>query len=346
MRDSTLQFLGIVARCGFGIRRHLPLHCSRRLDLLQKSNSAPLTPQRWGESDSKSPRIGGFRGRLRIYARGLLSFVGATLVALVTWLQALPAMAHPGHGGVYLQSLVEQSLTPTLTLTGIGIAFLFGAGHAIAPGHGKTMVAAYLVGSRGTPFHALLLGLVTTITHTLGVFALGLVAMLASQYFLPETLYPILSFISGLTVCGVGFWLLDSRLHDSDHHDHNHDEHPHHHHHEAHEHGHHHHLPKEPMTLQSLIALGIAGGIVPCPSALVLLLSAIALHQTAYGILLISGFSLGLASVLVAIGLIVVYARQWLDRFPSSGALRQHLPIVSAIAIVLTGIVLTACAVV
>ncbi|HEY9707764.1 MAG TPA: sulfite exporter TauE/SafE family protein [Oculatellaceae cyanobacterium] len=310
MRDSALQFLGIVARCGFGIRRNLPLHCSRRLSL-----------------------------------------VGATLVALVTWLQTLPAMAHPGHGGVFLQSLVEQSLTPTLTLTGIGIAFLFGAGHAIAPGHGKTMVAAYLVGSRGTPFHALLLGLVTTITHTLGVFALGLVALFASQYILPETLYPILSFISGLTVCGVGFWLLDSRLHDSHDHDHNHEyshnKHlHHHHHHEAHEHGHHHHLPKEPMTLQSLIVLGIAGGIVPCPSALVLLLSAIALHQTAYGILLISGFSLGLASVLVAIGLIVVYARQWSDRFPSSRALRQHLPVASAVAIILTGIVLTACAVV
>lgn len=310
MRDSALQFLGIVAHCGFGIRRNLSLHCSRRLSL-----------------------------------------VGATLVALVTWLQTLPAMAHPGHGGVFLQSLVEQNLTPTLTLTGIGIAFLFGAGHAIAPGHGKTMVAAYLVGSRGTPFHALLLGLVTTITHTLGVFALGLVALFASQYILPETLYPILSFISGLTVCGVGFWLLDSRLHDSHDHDHNHEyshnKHlHHHHHHEVHEHGHHHHLPKEPMTLQSLIVLGIAGGIVPCPSALVLLLSAIALHQTAYGILLISGFSLGLASVLVAIGLIVVYARQWSDRFPSSRALRQHLPVASAVAIILTGIVLTACAVV
>jgi nickel/cobalt exporter len=306
MSVKALQSVGRVARCGFGIRRNLRWHCSRKL-----------------------------------------SVVGAVLAVMVTWLQALPAMAHPGHAGVFLQSLVEQSLTPTLTLTGIGIAFLFGAGHAIAPGHGKTMVAAYLVGSRGTPFHALLLGLVTTITHTLGVFALGLVALFASQYVLPETLYPILSFISGLTVCGVGFWLLDSRLHDSHHHDHHHDEHLHHHHHqEVHEHRHHHHVPKSPMTLQSLIALGIAGGIVPCPSALVLLLSAIALHQTAYGILLISGFSLGLASVLVAIGLIVVYARQWSDRLPSSGALRQHLPVASAVAIILTGIVLTACAVV
>jgi len=258
--------------------------------------------------------------------------------------KGVSSMAHPGHEGLFLQGLTAQSLTPSLVLTGFGVAFLFGAGHAIAPGHGKTMVAAYLVGSRGTPFHALLLGLVTTITHTLGVFALGLLAVFASQYVLPEQLYPILSITSGFTVCAVGFWLLESRLKgvsDHDHeHQHDHNEHLHHHHyHEAHTHSHH-HLP-EPMTLRSLIALGIAGGIVPCPSALVLLLSAIALHQAAYGMLLLSAFSLGLASVLVAIGLLVVYAYQWLERLPSFGALRQYLSIASPIAIILTGIILT-----
>ena len=274
-----------------------------------------------------------------------LSVVGATLAGIVTLLTAKPALAHPGHGGALLQSLAAQSLTPSLVLTGLGIAFLFGAGHAIAPGHGKTMVAAYLVGSRGTPSHALLLGFITTVTHTLGVFALGLLALFASQYVLPEQLYPVLSFISGLTVCGVGFWLLDSRLQDSDHdHKHHHDEHRHHQHHATHEH--HHQLPEGGVTLQSLIALGVAGGIVPCPSALVLLLSAIALHQAAYGILLLSAFSLGLASVLVAIGLIVVYACQWLDHMPAGGALLRHLPIASAIAVILVGIVLTACAVI
>lgn len=281
----------------------------------------------------------------------------AWLAGIVTLLATKPAMAHPGHGA-FIQSLADQSLTPSLTLTGLGIAFLFGTGHALAPGHGKTMVAAYLVGSRGTPKHALLLGLVATMTHTLSVFALGLLALFASQYVLPEQLYPILSLISGFTVCGVGFWLLDSRLHnsDSDHgHKHYREEHQHHHYHGTHEHRHHHLMPEEPMTLRALIALGIAGGIVPCPSALVLLLSAIALHQAAYGMLLVSAFSLGLASVLIAIGLMVVYARQWLDsaaghdsvlRLPSGGGLRQHLPVASAMAIILTGIVLTACAVI
>jgi nickel/cobalt exporter len=99
------------------------------------------------------------------------------------------------------------------------------------------------------------------------------------------------------------------------------------------------------MTLPSLVALGIAGGIVPCPSALVLLLSAIALHQATYGMLLVSAFSLGLASVLIAIGLLVVYARQWFYLLPSGNALQQQLPIVSAIAVILVGAVLTACAV-
>lgn len=260
-----------------------------------------------------------------------LMIVGTMLAGMVILLPTKPALAHPGHG-VFIQSLADQSLTPTMTLTSLGVAFLFGTGHALAPGHGKTMVAAYLVGSRGTPKHALLLGLVTTITHTLGVFALGILTLFASQYVLPEQLYPVLSFLSGLTVCGVGFWLLDSRLNDSEH---KHDEHL-----------HHHSTPEAPITLRSLIALGIAGGIVPCPSALVLLLSAIALHQAAYGIVLLGAFSLGLASVLVTIGLVAVYACQWLDRLPSGVTLLRHLPVVSAVVIVLTGAVLTASAVI
>lgn len=271
-------------------------------------------------------------------------FVGVTIVGMVTLLAAKPALAHPGHG-VLIQSLADQSLTPTMTLTGLGVAFLFGTGHALAPGHGKTMVAAYLVGSRGTPKQALLLGLVTTITHTLGVFALGILALFASQYVLPEQLYPILSLVSGLTVCGVGFWLLDRRLHNAHDHDHKHngDQHLHHNHYETHEQ--HHLVPEQAITLRSLIALGVAGGIVPCPSALVLLLSAIALHQAVYGMLLLGAFSLGLASVLVAIGLTAVYAYQWLDRLPSNPLL-QYLPVASAMAIILTGAVLTACAVI
>ncbi len=265
--------------------------------------------------------------------------IKAALITIVAWLVEKPALAHPGHGSISLPALAEQ-MTPTLTLTGLGIAFLFGAGHALTPGHGKTMVAAYLVGSRGTSKHALLLGFVTTLTHTFAVFALGLLALFASQYILPEQLYPILSFMSGMMVCGVGVWLLEERL--SKFSVNEHDLHPHHH---DQTNSHHHHIPKQAVTLQSLVALGIAGGIVPCPSALVLLLSAIALHREGYGILLLSAFSFGLASVLVAIGLAFVYARRWLDRLPFAGGLLRYLSIVSAIVIILTGTVLAAYAV-
>lgn len=293
-------------------------------------------------------------------------------VLLAVWVSLIlpirPAIAHPGHGD-FIHALADHTLTPNFTWAGLAIAFGFGMVHTLSPGHGKTMVAAYLVGTRGTAKQALVLGLVTTITHTLGVFALGLVALVTSQYVLPDRLYPILSFISGLIVLGVGVWLLRQHLgkgthHHAHHHHtlhpaHHHSHHspdPHHdpgdeHHHyydhghhddgDAHHHGHHHGLPDgdwtKPVTWRSLVTLGISGGLVPCPSALVLLMSAIALHQAAYGMLLVSAFSVGLASVLVALGLMVVYARQWLDRVPKIGPLQKYLPIVSSFVIIWVG---------
>jgi nickel/cobalt transporter (NicO) family protein len=197
-------------------------------------------------------------------------------------------------------------------------------------------MSAYLVGARGTPQHAVLLGLVTTITHMLTIFLLGLGALFASQYVIPEQLYPILSVASGLTVCGVGVGLLQRRLRSKA-------DHCSHHHHEAGS-GSHHHEPSEASSgtsMASLVSLGIAGGMVPCPSALVLLLSAIALHQTAYGLFLVSGFSAGMASVLVAVGLLALYAKQWLDQFAAPERLGQQLSIVSAVVIVCAGIGLT-----
>lgn len=238
-------------------------------------------------------------------------------------------MAHPGHGSELIQGIVQQNLTPNLVIVGLGIAFLFGAGHALAPGHGKTMVTAYLVGSQGTAQQAVILGLVTTIAHTASIFVLGLVTLFASQYIVPERLYPVLSAISGFTVCGVGFWLLSSRIKNQSEHNHH----------------HHHHSSEGAITLRSLVAVGIAGGILPCPSALILLLSAVALHKTVYGILLLCAFSLGLASVLVTLGIIAIYAYQWLERFPSIEKLQNKLSIASAILIIATGIFLTTSAV-
>ncbi|OLP19206.1 high frequency lysogenization protein HflD [Leptolyngbya sp. 'hensonii'] len=251
-------------------------------------------------------------------------------------MQQLPILAHLDHAS-RLTGLLESPPSFGTISAGIAIAFGVGAIHALAPGHGKTMISAYLVGARGTPQHAILLGLVTTITHTLTIFLLGLGVLFASQYVIPDQLYPVLSVISGLTVCGVGVRLLQRRLNsEADHCSH-------HHHHEVGS-AHHHEPSSDPSadtSMASLVSLGIAGGMVPCPSALVLLLSAIALHQTTYGLFLVSGFSAGMASVLVFVGLLVLYAKQWLDQFAAPEQLGRQLSIVSAIVIMCAGIGLT-----
>ncbi len=247
-------------------------------------------------------------------------------------------------------------LTPAIALLGLLVAMVLGALHAFSPGHGKTVVGAYLVGSRGTAKHAAFLGLTVTITHTLGVFALGLVTLFASQYIVPERLFPILSFISGAIVLAIGFSLFVRRLRialnpsiDAHTHDEAHapDE--------AHEYAHthdgamplvhshggseHSHLPPgtdgSPITWRSLLALGISGGLLPCPSALVVLLSAIALHRVGYGMFLVVAFSIGLATTLTAIGLAFVYAGRWMKR-PAGAAgdkLVRVLPVLSAFVI-------------
>jgi nickel/cobalt exporter len=259
---------------------------------------------------------------------------------------AQPALAHTEIEAPFLD-IAQQTLNPQLMVIGVGLAFIFGAGHALAPGHGKTMVAAYLVGSQGTARHAILLGLITTLTHMLGVYILGFVTFLASAYVLPETLYPVLEAVSGLTICFVGASLLYRRIMDRGSHDHG----DHHHEHsQCHDHPHHDltchhnhdHLLPEKITLKSLVSLGIAGGLVPCPSALVLLLSAISLHQAIYGMVLISAFSIGLAGIMVGLGLVAVYARQWLEKIPSLDTLQRYLPIASSIFMIAVGVALSA----
>ena len=275
--------------------------------------------------------------------------------------------------------IATSELTPGVIALALLLAMLLGAGHALTPGHGKTIVAAYLVGARGTARHAVFLGLTTTITHTAGVFALGFVTLWISNYFLPEQLYPWLEFISGMLVIGIGLMLFRSRLaglfrrralahahhaddhhhehdhdhaHDHDHghaHDHSHDHaHDHSHDHDhGHDHGHAHgphthtHMPPgadgRPVSWRSLLALGISGGLLPCPSALVVLLSAIALHRVAFGMLLIVAFSLGLAGVLTGIGLLLVYARRLFERVPTDGRLLRALPVASAMFVTAAG---------
>jgi nickel/cobalt exporter len=220
-------------------------------------------------------------------------------------------------------------------------AFGWGALHALSPGHGKAMVAAYLIGTRGTARHAVWLGVTVTITHTIGVFALGLVALALSQYILPEDLYPWLTLISGLMVVTIGAGVLRARFRGRST---GHGEHSHAHGH-AHHHDHSHPHGETVVTRRSLIAMGAAAGLIPCPSALVVLLGAIAQHEVALGLLLIVAFSVGLAGTLTALGLLVVHARRILPHGRLTGRVATALPAASALAIVVVGCVLTARAV-
>jgi nickel/cobalt exporter len=207
-------------------------------------------------------------------------------------------------------------------------AFAWGALHALSPGHGKAMVAAYLVGTRGTARHAVALGATVTVTHTAGVFALGLVALGLSEYVLPEDLYPWLNLVSGLLVLGVGAGVLRSHLRRRRHH-------------RRHHHHDHSHAPPERLSWRGLIAMGASAGLIPCPSALVVLLGAVAQGQIALGMLLIVAFSLGLAATLTGLGLVVVLAGRALGRLNVPAGLVTAVPAISALLIVGVGFVLT-----
>ena len=240
---------------------------------------------------------------------------------------------------------------PELGLSAVLLALLaafgWGAAHALSPGHGKTLVGAYLVGSRGTMQHALFLGATTTVTHTAGVFALGFITLFASQFILPETLYPWLSLLSGLLVVVIGLsmaWTWTRGRGAVPAHDHEHGgEHsgePGH----VHRHGlgpaHSHGVPGQgnaPITWRGLLALGVSGGLLPCPSALVVMLGAIALGRIGFGLLLIVAFSLGLAGVLTAIGIALVHAGKLFERVPASGRLLRWMPVASAVFITVVG---------
>jgi nickel/cobalt transporter (NicO) family protein len=255
--------------------------------------------------------------------------------------------------------VTQDNLTFSTGLIALMTAFVWGGFHALSPGHGKTIVGSYLVGSRGNIKHAFFLGLTVTITHTAGIFALGVVMLSTSQFSLTEQLFPWLSLLSGVLVMGIGFNLLIQRwrgthnhVHDrahSHHHDHSHHGHIHHSH-EHHSHAHHHkphsHTPPlstedTPIKWSSLLALGISGGILPCPSALVVLLSAIALDRTGFGLLLVFAFSLGLAGVLTGIGVLLIYAKKRFEQMPLQLPGSNLLPSLSALCITLLGLGIT-----
>jgi nickel/cobalt exporter len=294
------------------------------------------------------------------------------------------AAAPPGtvtRGDFLSRLLHEREITPWMILVGLAAAFVLGGAHALTPGHGKTIVAAYLVGSRGTLKHAAFLGAMVTLTHTISVFALGLATLFFFRLVVPEKVTQWLGVISGLSIVAIGLWMAYKRFravshnqehhHDSgghhhhgehthgqehghshDHdHAHNHDHsHTHDHTHDgghSHDHGHDHahghsHMPDE-LSWGGLVALGASGGLVPCESALVLLLGAIALRRVGLGLLLLVSFSAGLAVVLMAIGAIVLYARNLLPERKGSkpNAVFRYAPIASALIVTLVGVIMT-----
>ena len=257
-----------------------------------------------------------------------------------------------------------------LTLPVIALSMLVAAGlgalHAVSPGHGKTVMAAYLVGSRGNARHALGLGLTVTVSHTIGVLALGVVSLSFASLLPPERLYPILGVVSGVIVVGIGLWLILGRVRvvrreraEARRHEHEQEfatEHSHEHAIDLpqsddagwHSHGgqRHTHLPPRGTSLswRGLFALGLAGGMVPSVSALILLLGSISLGRPAYGIALTVAFGVGMAIVLVGVGMALVYARGLLERFPAGGRgrrLGRILPTATAFVVLAAALLIT-----
>lgn len=258
-----------------------------------------------------------------------------------------------------VRAIASATLAPGVIAAALFGAVLLGAVHALSPGHGKTIVGAYLIGSRGTPRHAAFLGLTVTLTHTAGVFLLGFATLYASRFIVPERLFPILSLISALLVLLMGAVLLyqrsrlafarspafqlvaagvapagrtlltardyrplDPTLH-------------------AHGGTLHSHLPPgaagETITWRGLLALGVSGGLVPCPSALVILLAAVALNKTVFGMVLVIAFSFGLAITLTLVGLAFLYARNRFRGRPTGTRWPKLLPVASAAMMLLLG---------
>jgi ABC-type nickel/cobalt efflux system permease component RcnA len=281
-----------------------------------------------------------------------------------------------------LSSLVTgRSLTLAFVLSAFAMAMLLGAVHALGPGHGKSVMAAYLVGQKGSLQQALAIGLTVTATHTAGVIGLG-VLVSTSSAMVPERFYPWLSLASGLLLASVGAGLLKRTLRDragllfgragsmpnadripalavqrgtpgqrgaassklrggaglapedaepQREHDHN----------------QHLHVRSSGAEVgwRSLVTVGFAGGMVPTPSALVVLLAAIALGRAWLGVALVFAYGFGMAATLIGSGLLLVHLRDTLDRSTKGRGLERvgHLlPLTTAAAVLAVGLLLAA----
>lgn len=250
-----------------------------------------------------------------------------------------------------LASLIGGDLSPAAFTIALLVALALGAAHALSPGHGKTLVAAYLVGSGGSMRHAATLGLTVAATHTAGVFLLGGATLLIGQFLVPERVIEWLSLGSGVVVLALGAGLVVRATHRShgatpdahgrehtQHHDHSHP-------HEVHHHLHPQRGPALPeLRRWNVIALGLAGGMVPSASALIVLLVAITTGRLIVGMLLIVAFGAGMAIVLAGLAVAATLLRGAL-RAP--GGLRAHplaraagraVPLIAGIAVMIAGL--------
>jgi nickel/cobalt exporter len=251
------------------------------------------------------------------------------------------------------------------------VAIALGALHALEPGHGKTLLAISLVGARATVKQAAILASALTIAHTIGVLALGVAINLFKGYFVPETIYPWITLLSGIAIAIIGARAVQKQIlqrqplahahahghaathpHEHEHvhashgHDHDHDRehghaHGHSHDHDDLEHARAHAIPgSAPLTFGGTVWAAMSGGVAPCPAALVVLLAAVALNQVAYGIFVIVAFSFGLAATLTGLGIAVVRGASWLQGRPQFERFVTYGPLVSATFISLIGAVM------
>jgi nickel/cobalt transporter (NicO) family protein len=232
------------------------------------------------------------------------------------------------------QFLAGSRLTPLVAVLAVLLAILLGAGHAALPGHGKTVLAAYLAGRRGRPRDALAVGATVTLTHTGGVLVIGLL-LSTSTALAGDRVLSWLGLASGVIVAVVGIGMLVGiarRRRHEHHHRHGHDRHQHHH-------------ERAPGGRLGLAGIGLAGGLVPSPSALVVLLGAIGLGRVGFGILLVLAYGAGMAGTLTAAGLLLLALQRRVSRgrlaarlAPLAGRLRGAATAGTAALVVLVGL--------
>lgn len=259
---------------------------------------------------------------------------------------AAPAVELAPTAGEPLAALIAGDLSPAIVLLALLAAAGLGAAHALSPGHGKALVAAYLIGSRGSIGQALGMGLTVALTHTVGVLLLGGLVLVAGELFLPELVIGWLTLASGGLMAVLGGALLwramVARTSPPHHHQHDHD-HPH-----AHPDRHpgvggHSQAGPPTLTVRSVALLGIAGGLVPSASALIVLLAAVTTGRLVFGLGLIVAFGLGMAIVLGGLAVATIFAHRWLgsrivSRGPTAAAAVRLLPIGSGLVVLAIGL--------